>query len=289
MEIAITKFLVLYLLFPIMGVLLGVLMFVIAKKNQLLGNKKVLFYFLAGSVLLALPAFLGFIHYWFMPYCYMALAVIYLLAGWANLAIQSLCIKGIEDKPYYVEFLSTFVLMFIGMALFSLIFNLVNELQYGAYAATCMVPFLLPSLFRKTHQCLMDIPVPVYEIWSYRRESDKTPYSDMDSDRIIVVDLEIYKQDDDIVPFKIKAKAGEDVPFGRWFKHFISDYNKKSPKSPMEATDKDDSFGWMFYTRGAVLGRTRHIDPDRTFLENRVKDKASIFAVRVPYDFYDQK
>lgn len=287
MELAIGQFVLLYLLMPLMGIILGVLMVVIAKKNRLLSNKKAIFYFLLSCAVLALPALLGFIDYWFMPYAYLGLMALYLVLGYCNLGILGKIIDDFGKKPYYVEFIFVFVVMFIGMALFSLIFNLCNELQYGLWACTCVLPFIFPTLFLKTYQTYMDIPLEIYRIWSYEKETREMDEKDFDSNKVIVVELELFKQVEDTEPLNIKAKSSEITPFGPWFKTFISDYNKKSPQSPIGYKDMDNSYGWMFYINTSVLGRKRYIDPDFTFARNKIKEKNVIIAKRVIYEEFD--
>lgn len=287
MELVLSNFVLLYLLLPLVGLLLGVVMFFIAKKNRLLSDKKVIFYFLATCLLLAAPAFLGFIDYWFMPYCYIGLQVLYLLLGWWNLKLMKYFVKGIEEKPYYVEFLLVFVLMIVGAGLFSLVFNLCNELQYGLWAATCLLTFIFPSLFMKTYRTFMDIPLEVYDIWAYREESDEIDAEYMDNNKIIVVELEIFKQVTHREPLNIKVKASENMPFGIWFKLFIGDYNKKSPNAAVAFDDESDSYGWMFYVNSSILGRKKYIDPRLSFITNKIKEENVIIAKRVQYKEYN--
>lgn len=45
MELFFGKFVLMYLLMPLIGILLGVVMFLIARKNNLMQNKKEIFYF----------------------------------------------------------------------------------------------------------------------------------------------------------------------------------------------------------------------------------------------------
>ncbi|MFV0418270.1 MAG: TssN family type VI secretion system protein [Dysgonomonas sp.] len=284
MEFVIGKFVLLYLLMPLIGLLLGVIMIVIAKKNKLLGNKKIIFYFLLSCLILTLPALLGFIDYWFMPYAYIGLMVLYLILGYYNLGVLNKIIDDFKEKPYYVEFLFVFVLMFICAAFFSLVFNLCNELQYGLWACTCLLPFIFPSLFLKAYQTYMEIPLEIYLIWSYDKETKEITEDDFDSNKIIVVELEIFKQVEDTEPLNIKAKSSEITPFGPWFKTFISDYNKKSPQSPILYKDRSDSYGWMFYVSTSVLGRKRYIDPNLSFAKNKIKEKNIIIAKRVRFD-----
>lgn len=284
MELVIGKFVLLYLLMPLIGLVLGVIMVIVGKKNRLLGNKKLIFYFLLTCLLLALPALLGFVDYWFMPYFYIGLMILYLILGYYNLIILTKIIDDFKNKPYYVEFLFVFVFMFIGAALFSLVFNLCNELQYGLWACTCLLTFIFPSLFGKAYKTYMDIPLEVYKMWTYTDESREITEDDFDSNRIIVVELELFKQLKDTEPLNIKAKSSEITPFGPWFKTFIGDYNKKSPQHPIAYRDESDSYEWMFYVNTSILGRKRYIDPELSFIENKIKEKNVIIAKRIKYD-----
>ncbi|MCL1941986.1 MAG: TssN family type VI secretion system protein, partial [Candidatus Azobacteroides sp.] len=144
MESVIGKFISLYLLLPVAAVILGVVMLFAAKKNRLLNNKRAIFYFLSTVIVLALPGLFGFIDYWFMPDYYLGLSVFYLILGCCYLKILPLMVEGIRDKPYYVEFLIVFVTGLVGAAFFSTVFNLCNELQYGRWACSCMLPFIFP-------------------------------------------------------------------------------------------------------------------------------------------------
>lgn len=278
------NFVYMYLLMPLIALVLAGAMFFVAKKNELLGNKKVIFYFLITVVILVLPALLGFIDYWFMPYAYIGLMVLYLFLGYYNLKILAKIIDGLNEKPYYVEFLIVFTLTFVGVALFSLVFNLCNELQYGLWAATCMLTFILPTLFLKTFNTFMDIPLEVYLIWSYKGEQRKMTDEDFDRNKMIIAELEIFKHVEDKKPLNIKAHSSEVTPFGAWFKTFISDYNKKYPEAPIFYEDDKDSYGWIFYVTTSILGRKRYIDPNLTFAQNKLKEKNIIIAKRVQYE-----
>lgn len=281
MELFASNFVFTYLLFPVIGFILGGLMFFIAKKNELLSNKKLIFYFLAAVILIALPALLGFIDYWFMPYAYIGLQVVYFFLGWYNLKILEWLIKDINKKPYYIEFLFVFVIMFAGAALFSLVFNLCNELQYGLWACTCVLPFIFTSVFRKAYHIFMDIPLEVYKTWSYYEQSGGFADSDtIDNNKITVIEMELFRQEADKKPLNIKVKASEDMPFGTWFKVFIDDYNKKSPGSPIVYTDSDDTYRWMFYTTTSFWGRKKYIDPTLTFAGNKIKEHRIVIAKR---------
>jgi hypothetical protein len=268
---------------------MAIVTYIIAQKNQLLGNKKLIFFFLITCIVLALPGLLGFIDYWFMPYAYISLQVLYFFLGWYYLKILETLVKDIKDKPYYVEFLFVLITMFVGGALFSLVFNLCNELQYGLWACTSVLPFIFPSIFRKAYQAYMNIPVEVYKIWSYESQDNKGWDSEiMDTEKLTVVEMELFKHVSDTKPLNIKAKAQEDMPFGVWFKVFIDDYNIKSSATPIVYSDHDNTYGWIFYTITSVLGRKRYIDPDLSFAKNKIKEHRVIIAKRTQYTEFNQ-
>jgi hypothetical protein len=280
MDLSIGNFIITYLLLPLAAILLAVVSYFVAKKNGLLSNRKLIFMFLLFCLILALPGLLGFIHYWFMPYVYIVLQVLYFFLGWGFLGI----IKETREKPYYVEFTFVFVTMFVGAALFSLVFNLCNDLQYGLWAATCLLPFLFPSVFRKAYYSFLDIPLEVYKLWSYSDEkSDRRTNEMLDSAKVIVIEIELLKQQKDTTPLNIKAKAQEDMPFGMWFKIFIDNYNIKASDLPIVCSDYDNSYGWIFYTLTPVFGFKRHIDPDLSFIANKIKERRTVIAKRARY------
>jgi hypothetical protein len=269
---------------PLAGILLGGVMLWIAKKNKLLENRLAVYYFFSSCVILAVPAFFGLIDYWFMPKAYLFLSGLYLLLGYFNIRILKKVISNLEEKPYYVEFLCTFFVGITGAALFSLIFNLCNELQYGLWASSCMIFFVFPSLFLKTVAIYLNIPLEVYKTWSYDKETGETDFEYLPSDKIIVVELELFKQVSDKKPLNIKVKASEEMPFGLWFKILIDDYNKKSPLSPIACAGNNNYHEWIFYVHSTVLGRKKHIDPDLSFVGNKVREKKCIIAKRVQYE-----
>lgn len=154
-----------YLLYPILGLLLVGLGIFIAKKNALLGNKRLVGYTIGAIVLLTLPALLGFLDYGFMPYGYIFLAMLYLLLGSYNIRMIAWVFK--DDYKYRHEIILTGFILVVSMLFFTLVFNLCNELKYGLWASTCLLPFVIVSVFIRTYRIFIAIPIPVYEVWRY--------------------------------------------------------------------------------------------------------------------------
>jgi hypothetical protein len=191
--------------------------------------------------------------------------------------------KDGKSKPYIVEFLVHFVIMLIGAAFFSMIFNLCNELQYGWWACTCVFAFVFPSLFNETYEKYMEIPLEVHKIWHYSDREDLSKFDFMDYNKLMVLELEFFRNVNDPHPTKVKVKAPDSLAFGVWFQKFILDYNLKSPATPVELRDSKDSelFGWIFYVKRSFFLPRKYVDYELTIPENKIKEKHTIIAKRV--------
>ena len=110
MEELLGKFVMSYLLMPLIAVLLGSVMFFIAKKNQLLRNRKLIGYCIIMVILLVAPATAALVKYSFMPYFYMLSLLFYFLLGTIHLKTMMHFIpesqkwlEGGEDNSYTYE------------------------------------------------------------------------------------------------------------------------------------------------------------------------------------------
>jgi hypothetical protein len=252
--------------------------FLIVKKNQLGNNKKLIVYLIIGILSLSLPALLGLLDYDFMPYGY-SISILYLLMGYYNTKILARLFK---DKPSYIIELSIIIFIMLGgIFVFSLLFNLCNELRYGLWASTAILSFLIPSLYKKTSQLFLDIPLEVYKVWIYDKCSDTTNDNTIDYNQLKVVKMELFKKEQDMEPVTINAKAPYDMTFGVWFKRLLTDYNIKSPLSTIDSNNGTQGAGWIFYTKPSIFSPRKYIDYDKTFTENNIIEQHVIIAKRV--------
>jgi len=267
---------------PILAVITAFIAYFMAKKNKLLANKKLIFYVLLGGVLLCLPGLFGFVDYWFMPYIYLILQVVYLVLGYYNIIFLKRFLPNLKkEKAFWTIFLIQFVMFFIGAAFFSLLFNLCNELKYGLWASTCLLIFIFPPLLWETYNKYMSIPLEIYKIWTYSEESDLSSFELMDYDKLLVMEMEIFKTVEDAIPAKIKAKAPDNMQFGIWFHKFLIDYNVKFPLNPIVINDEAAPYGWIFYVKRSFFHPRKYIDHELSITENNIKEKYTIIAKRV--------
>lgn len=268
-----------YLIYPIVTLLLIAVMVLIAKKNKLLKNKRLITYTLLSILLLAVPSLLGFLDYNFMPYAYLALTAAYLLAGFYNDRLLPWAF-GDPDIKYRAKIGLTLFQALTSMLLFALVFNLCNELKFGLWAAMSILPFVLVSFLVQSYRLFMQIPLPIYKVWAYEKAKGYSAPEDIDHSRLKVVSVELFKHEGDTAPIRINAKVPDEMLLGDWIKLLFEDYNRKSPHSPITTHDRENS-GWIFYTKTWLLAPRRYLDCDLTVRDNRIREKHLIIAKRV--------
>ena len=289
------RFISSYLLMPLLAIVFGIIAFIMAKRSKLLQNRKLIFFILLVAVALSIPALLGFINYWFMPYIYLALQLFYLVLGSYNIRwlkyfmnktkggrLKTEKTNEKDTTSFYVYFFIQFFMMFVGAALFSLVFNLCNGLNYGLWACTCVLPFILPPIYWETYKKFLAIPPEIYKEWRYSENEDLSFFESMDYDRLLVMELELFKMVKDAEPFKLKVKAPDNMPFGVWFQKCLYDYNIKFPQSPIQIQDENKAFyNWIFYVKQSFFHPRKYIDYELTIDENKIKEKYTIIAKRI--------
>lgn len=120
-------FFILYLLFPLIALVTGVAMYFLNKRIGLFENKKIIIILFSSALILGLPGILGLVDYWFMPYIYLTLSLLYFLLGIYNLSLINWLFKELLGKNYAYEAIFILTQLIMGVALFSLLFNLCNE------------------------------------------------------------------------------------------------------------------------------------------------------------------
>lgn len=268
-----------YLIWPFLGMLFVFVGIFIAKKNALLSNKRLIWCFIAAILVLSLPGLMGYLDYYFMPYGYIILSVFYLVLGWYNFKLIRWIFKG--NSTFVKEIVFTLFILAIGMLFFALIFNLTNDLKYGFLASTTLLSMILTMLLIKSYELFLGIPEPIYQMWKYNDDTDSEFSDNIDYGRLKVVTLEIFKQDGDAEPLRMKVKVPDAVAFEVWIKMLIEDYNKQSSMSPINYQKGDDYDSWVFYKHNYILLPKRYIDPIKTIEENKIGENCFIVAKRV--------
>ena len=266
---------------PIIAILMGVIAIFVAKKQQLLSDKKAVLYIVLSSLIFSLFGWLGFLQVDFMPIGYVLLQLLYLVIGYFNyIYLKEFC-KSLNDSPFWKCFLVLLIQLFMSIALFSLFFNISNDFKYGFWASTCLLSIVVSPLFVQTFQSYLKIPIEIYKIRTYDGNSLNNSSSPIENENLLVFEIEFYKNLTDEKPIRLKAKATKEMIFGDWFELIISDYNARKTSSLIEYYDKKEEYGWIFYTKPSLFSPKKYIDPDLSFQENKLPEKNMIIGSRI--------
>ena len=269
------------IILPIIAILMGVIAVFVAKKQQLLSDKKAVLYVVLSSLLFSVFGWLGFLQVDFMPIGYVLLQLFYLVMGYFNyIYLKEFC-KSLIDSPFWKFLLVILIQLLISIALFSLFFNISNDFKYGFWASTCLFLIVVSPLFVQTFQSYLKIPIEIYKIRTYDGNTLNNSSSSIENENLLVFEIEFYKNLTDEKPIRLKAKATKEMIFGDWFELIISDYNARKTSSLIEYYDKKEEYGWIFYTKPSLFSPKKYIDPDLSFQENKLSEKNMIIGSRI--------
>ncbi|WP_278639069.1 TssN family type VI secretion system protein [Capnocytophaga sputigena] len=269
------------IILPIIAILIGVIAVFVAKKQQLLSDKKAVLYVVLSSLLFSVFGWLGFLQVDFMPIGYVLLQLFYLVMGYFNyIYLKEFC-KFLIDSHFWKFLLVILIQLLISIALFSLFFNISNDFKYGFWASTCLLPIVVSPLFVQTFQSYLKIPIEIYKIRTYDGNTLNNSSSSIENENLLVFEIEFYKNLTDEKPIRLKAKATKEMIFGDWFELIISDYNARKTSSLIEYYDKKEEYGWIFYTKPSLFSPKKYIDPDLSFQENKLSEKNMIIGSRI--------
>jgi hypothetical protein len=276
------SFFIRYLLFPIIFVITTAIMTIINKKNKLLNNKRLIVIILVTSIILGLPGLLGFLDLQFMPWGYLICQLYYLTMGILFVWLAGIYYETelLERKGFF--FICCLISCLLGVFLFKLGFDWLNNLKYGFWASSSVFVFLVPVVFWWAYIAFLNIPLEIYKVWQYPEYPVDISMEHLDFNRLLVLEVNLYKHTDDAEPLKVKAKAPRNMNFGVWFQKFIDDYNLKFPDSPIQYQNPGrDAYKWIFYIKPSFFKQRQFIDPDLDIEQNNITESFAIFAKRV--------
>ncbi|MCZ4223963.1 TssN family type VI secretion system protein [Pedobacter rhodius] len=276
------SFFIRFLLFPLIFLVSTAVLSIINKKNQFLNNKRLIVSVLLIGIILAIPGFLGFLNFNFMPWGYIICCIYYVLTGITFVYLLTKYYpKDLLDRKVFI-FFATLISAILSVYLFQLAFNWLSSINFGWFGAGSISWFFVPLIFWWAYVSLLHIPAEIYKIWKYPATPLEINMDHVDFNRLLVLELELYKKSSDAEPLKVKVKALKDMNFGIWFHKFIDDYNLKFAASPIEFRDEYmEGYKWIFFIKTSFFKRNIFIDPDLDITENGISEKMTIYAKRV--------
>lgn len=94
-----------------------------------------------------------------------------------------------------------------------------NELKYGIWASTCILSYSFVSLFRQTYHTFINIPLEIYEVWTYSPDKKVDRFNFRDCNEVLKIEL--FKSVRDSEPHRIIAKSKDSLIFSEWFQYVL--------------------------------------------------------------------
>ncbi len=213
---------------------------------------------------------------------FVALQIYFTIAGSFHLVLFQNYFKKFDSKKAHTEvFISCITAMYIS-AFLIVVAGFFQEISYLLYLAATLLFFIIPTLTFLLYETAISIPARLHKRWFYPLNSKYPPPQASEMRNIIILNLVFQKKANDkqIINFKVKAPKAFD--FGRLFYYFINDYNEKNPGGQINFLDeKEQPFGWYFYTKPKWFGSSEYIDPEIAIDTNNVNDGATIICQRI--------
>lgn len=204
------------------------------------------------------------------------------IAGIVHLKVFHDYFKKFEVKKFIGDVLISINTTVFIAAFMVVISKYFNDGDYIFFIVSTLIFFILPTLCYKLFEYAISIPVKLHKRWFYPL-NDKYPSPKISEMRnIIILNLVFQKRanDNQIINFKVKAPRA--IDFGRLFYYFINDYNEKNPNSQINFVDeKNQPYGWYFYTKPKWFSSSEYIDPELAIDTNNIKDGATIICQRI--------
>ncbi len=271
------------LLFPALALVLISVVSILNRKLAFVKLGNLIILICLSSLIIGLAGLSVLLNIPFLPYLYIYIFILFILIGYFYKDfISDVLIHPDEQVNHTLAVVVSLSVLFIGSYLFSILFNLSNELHYGFIASTSTFSFVLPLFFNWTFKSLVDIPSGIYKVWKYNPHVADYDYTSDTVEKIILLELILSRNPENPDVIKVKAKAPIGLIFGNWFQLFLNDYNAKYLDNPIVYDGGgNEQNGWMFYEKKHYFLDKKYIDPQITIQENKLNDQTIINCKRV--------
>lgn len=272
--------------FSLVFLIVGTLIIVVFKKLKLVisaNGKKGMLYMLGMAALFFGAGFLttenllggGFLSNFILLSC------IFVLFGILHIVALNKLLTWEEDIKASSEIIFTVILLALGVIFFLNAAALFGPNGFHFHYLATIILFVVPIFFSGMWNVLVTFPVPIYQKWYYPISRNISLPDNDELRNLRIVSLEFNKTLSS--PKSVfKAKAPENMNFGKFFYHFINDYNYRTPEAPITYKDENNQpWGWSFYVKPNIFSTTRNIHPEHTILANRIRENTTIICQRV--------
>lgn len=213
---------------------------------------------------------------------FISLQLYMLAAGSAHLITYHLYFKKFNAKEIYIEPAIALTSAVFMVAFIVMIAGHFRELNYALYLSGAAIVFTIPTFCYSLFETAISIPAKLHKRWFYPVNSRYPAPQISDMRNIIILNLIFQKKANEKQIINFKVKAPRAFEFGRLFYYFINDYNEKNPNNRIHyLDDKNEPYGWYFYTKPKWFGSSEYIDPEIAVDTNNIKDGETIICQRI--------
>lgn len=270
------------LLFGILFILAAVSFGIYLAKVKDAGKKKwkLLLYLIVTGILIGVLSVLGFFEFTKLP-------LWIFIAGNAWLLIVGILHAWFFEKIILLEskisgkILFTLAVGFFGFVLVLLSYKLFFHTPFPRFYFLPAFFFITPTFVIIAFNYFIEIPAKVFKAWDFPTPGTLPDPNDSEMADPIIINFEICKQiKESRTVFKAKAPKGMDL--GRLFYFFIIDYNSRHSNNPILINDSSNKlFKWSFFTTPNILSGKKHLDPELSISENKLKENRSVICERI--------
>lgn len=270
------------LLLGVSAILMG---FVSGLKKLFTKNKKkFLLYILVTVILFAATAFLSNekVLNDIPLNNYIAIQILFLCLGSLHVFTLRKFFPDLAEKfsDFWTEFLYTIVTIFIGLIGFLFVVSMYKPAYQYIFTSSALW-FLIPFMVVKLYEFSISIPVAIYKKWFYPIDKRMQDPKNEELVNPLVISFEFNKKKKTKEISNFRLKGPEKMEFGKLFYFFINDYNERHPGGEIQFLDeKNNPYGWIFYTKPGWFGSQKHIDFTRTVQGNEIEENDIIICKR---------
>jgi hypothetical protein len=246
------------------------------------GDKKwyLILYLLIAGILIGVTHRYGFFEFTELPLWFFIVGQVWLLlVGILHVWLFDKLIKLENSSLSRIIF--TMAVFFFGYGLFIMTFKVYFRIPFPWLYFIPGLFFIAPTFIYIAFDYFTRIPGKIFKVWEFPSPGALPDPKDSEMADLIIINIEIRKRLDDSRTV-FKAKAPKHMTLGKLFYFFIGDYNSRNPNNPVDINETETRrFSWSFYqTPNIFIGR-KHLDPDLTISENKIKENSSILCERI--------
>jgi Type VI secretion system, TssN len=256
--------------------------------NDAFDNKQIkrrIFYVIIATLILALPALLGFVVARSPLNIFMATQCYMLLMGLLHFMAMDKMLAWKNPANFLNKLLFSLLITVIAAIVYCIVFYFTSKSAIAFSFVGAILGFILPVLFSRTFQLAYRIPAKEYKMWLYPDKPIVIDMDNIDVSNFAILTFVFSKKFGDTVKSNLQSKAPYELKLGDLFFSFIKEWNYRNAENTIQYMDDDNkTFGWLFFVKDKWYSPKQYLDPDKTIRENKIKVNQIVQTERVKID-----